>query len=180
MKEIRLEDIRFCQQVMSLVKKVYYNSFPIEERRAWKNIEYLLSLDDSLYHIDVIFYDKQFVGFISWWAFADFNYVEHFAIDSSIRGMGIGTRAISQYIKENKKTVVLEVEQSRCGEMAQCRIAFYSRNGFIAHPDFEYIQPSYGEGLPSVPMMLMTAGVSGDIDLTYVSQLLHKVVYGVG
>lgn len=179
MKEIRLEDIRFCQQVMSLVKKVYYNSFPIEERRAWKNIEYLLSLDDSLYHIDVIFYDKQFVGFISWWAFADFCYVEHFAIDSLNRERGMGTRAVSQFIKDKKKLIVLEVELPGRDEMARRRIAFYMRNGFVAHDNFEYIQPSYGDGLPQVPMMLMTAGVLANVDLEFISQQLHEVVYGV-
>lgn len=179
MKEIRLEDIRFCQQVMSLVKKVYYNSFPIEERRAWGNIESLLVSEDSPYNIDAIFHEGQFIGFISWWAFADFCYVEHFAIDSLNRERGMGTRAVSQFIKDKKKLIVLEVELPGRDEMARRRIAFYMRNGFVAHDNFEYIQPSYGDGLPQVPMMLMTAGVLANVDLEFISQQLHEVVYGV-
>lgn len=179
MKEIRLKDVWFCRHAMPWVKNVYYNSFPPEERRAWENIENLLAFDGSPYHIDAVFCDEQFIGFISWWAFADFDYVEHFAVDSSMRGHGIGTKVISHFVKDRAKPVVLEVELPENGEMAQRRIAFYLRNGFVVHDKFEYIQPSYGEGLPPVPMMLMTSGASASVDLKYISQQLHEVVYGV-
>lgn len=179
MKEIRLEDVRICQQVMLRVEKLYYNSFPSEERRAWKDIERLLMVENSPYSVEVILRGGEFVGFISWWKFVDFCYVEHFAIETTMRGMGIGASAISKFIEDRVMPVVLEVELPGSGEMARRRISFYSRNGFVAHEDFEYIQPSYGEGLPLVPLMLMTAGISENVDLKHISQQLHETVYGV-
>lgn len=179
MEEIRLENISFCRQLMMRLKKLYCNSFPPEERRAWNDIERRLSVEKSPYNIEVILNGGEFAGFISWWQFADFCYVEHFAIEPAMRGMKIGARAISQFIENRAIPIVLEVELPESGEMARRRIAFYSRNGFTAHADFEYIQPSYGEGLPSVPLMLMTAGTSTHVDLKQISRQLHEVVYGV-
>lgn len=179
MEEIGFEDVRFCQQMMQLVEGLYYNSFPPEERRAWKDIEQLLADEKSPYNIDVILRGGEFAGFISWWKFSDFCYVEHFAVETTMRGKGIGAIAISKFVEDRTVPVVLEVELPGSGEMAQRRIAFYSRNGFVAHEDFEYIQPSYGEGLPPVSLMLMTAGMSEDVDLKQMSKQLHVVVYGV-
>lgn len=179
MKEIRLKNVRFCQQAITEVKESYFNSFTPEERRVWNDIERLLTIDDSPYNIDVILCGDEFVGFISWWQFADFCYVEHFAVEPICRGYGIGAGAISRFVESRTMPVVLEVELSESGEMARRRIQFYSRNGFVAHADFEYIQPSYGEGLPPVRLMLMTARASVDVDLEYMSRQLHKVVYGV-
>lgn len=179
MKEIRLKNIRFCRRSMIQTKKLYYNSFPPEERRAWNDIERRLSVEKSPYNIEVILNGGEFAGFISWWQFADFCYVEHFAIEPAMRGMKIGARAISQFIENRTNPIVLEVELPESGEMARRRIEFYLRNGFVAHSDFDYIQPSYGEGLPLVPMMLMTAGASANVNLKHISQQLHEVVYRV-
>ncbi len=179
MEEVRFENIRFSEQAMLWVKKLYYNSFPPEERRTWSDIERLLATASSPYNIDLILHGGEFVGFISWWQFLDFCYVEHFAVESARRGVGIGARAISQFVERSLMPVVLEVELPRNGEIAQRRIAFYLRNGFVAHPDFEYIQPSYGDGLPSVPLMLMTARISENVNLKHLSRRLREVVYGV-
>ncbi len=179
MKDIRLENIRFCQHLMMRVRELYYNSFPPEERRAWNNIQQLLVTDSSPYNIDVVLCGGDFVGFISWWQFPTFCYVEHFAVEPTMRGEGIGSRTVLQFVENRAMPIVLEVELPQEGVVARRRIAFYSRNGFMAHADFEYMQPSYGKGLPSVPLMLMTVGMSVDVDLKAITQQLHEVVYGV-
>ncbi len=179
MREISLINLHFYQQATSTIKEIYFNSFPPEERRSWNSIKILLSQNNSPYNIDIILCDGEVAGFISWWQFLDFCYVEHFAIKQSMRGMGIGVKAITQFTTKINTITVLEVELPNSGEMAQRRIEFYSRNGFIAHPHFEYIQPSYGAGLPPVPLMLMTANTPSHIDLNSISRQLHNVVYGV-
>lgn len=179
MREISLTKLHFYQQATSAIKEIYFNSFPPEERRSWDSINHLLSQNNSPYNIYIILCDGEVAGFISWWQFLDFCYIEHFAIKQSMREMGIGAKAITQFAETRNSLVVLEVELPNSGEMAQRRIAFYTRNGFTAHPHFEYIQPPYGNGLPSVPLMLMTANTPSHIDLNNISQQLHSVVYGV-
>ena len=179
MREVSLIKLHFHQQATSAIKEIYFNSFPPEERRSWDSINHLLSQNNSPYNIDIILCDGEVAGFISWWQFLDFCYIEHFAIKQSMRGMRIGTKAISQFTETKNMPIVLEVELPNSGEMAQRRIAFYAQNGFTAHPHFEYIQPSYGAGLPPVPLMLMTANTPSSIDLNNISQQLHSVVYGV-
>lgn len=179
MREISLIKSHFHQQAASTIKEIYFNSFPPEERRSWDSINNLLSQNNSHYNIDIIICNGDVAGFISWWQLRDFCYIEHFAIKQSMRGMGIGTKAISQFTTSTTSTIVLEVELPNRDKMAQRRIDFYSRNGFTSHPHFDYIQPSYGIGLPPVPLMLMTANTPSHIDLNNISQQLHNVVYGI-
>ena len=70
--------------------------------------------------------------------------------------------------------VVLEVEIPD-PPIPKRRIAFYDRSGFrIAHDD--YVQPPYIDGLPSVPMFLMsTAETFTDGQV----RELQQAVYGI-
>lgn len=179
MGRLELKNVILDQHLLSRVEELYYNSFPPEERRPWNSVKSLLKREDIRYKIEVIQQNGKFVGFISSWDFGSFCYVEHFAVESSVRGNGIGAAAISQFVAKSQKGVVLEVELPHCGEMAQRRIGFYNRNGFIAHSDFEYIQPSYGEGLPSVPMLLMSANMGDDLKISVVAKTILRFVYGV-
>ena len=178
MSKIKLKNIAFCEQLLKDVRNLYIKSFPPEERRGWNDIKKLISQGDSPYNIKVIEQNETFVGFISWWKFDEFCYIEHFAIDEQLRGAGIGSSALKAFAEESC-AIVLEVELPDSNEMAKRRIGFYQRNGFIAHEGFNYIQPSYGEGLPSVPMMLMSANGVETQDLVLVAKTIHRFVYGV-
>ena len=175
---LELKNVNLDQHLLSRVEELYYNSFPPEERRPWNSVKSLLKREDVQYKIEVIQQNDKFVGFISSWDFGAFCYIEHFAVISEMRGAGIGASAISQFVEKAQKGVVLEVESADCGEMAQRRIGFYSRNGFDVHADFEYVQPSYGEGLPSVPMLLMSANMGDDLKISVVAKTILRFVYG--
>ena len=177
MAEINIKKWQHNQQSLSIIKEIYFNSFPPEERRQWSNIEQLLSQNSSSYNIYLIYAEETIAGFISYWKFDEFCYIEHFAIDQTLRGQGIGTIAIKKFLMQQDKPTILEVEPAECGAVAQRRIDFYLRYGFSLHPDFEYIQPSYGENLPPVPLMLMSAGQLGDLKLTSITDILHRIVY---
>lgn len=179
MSEVKLYNIGKWQHLLREIKLLYVNSFPIEERREWTGIECLLQTEMSGYNMKVIMHNNQFAGFISWWKFDCFCYVEHFAINHNMRGKGTGAQALMQFINEVKSAVVLEVELPQEGEMARRRIDFYCRNGFVAHSHFNYIQPPYSKELPSVPLMLMTANAPANIDLNHIASTLHNKVYDV-
>ena len=179
MSKIRLKNIAFCKQSLVDIEQLYIKSFPPEERRDWSDIKRLISQDVSPYNIEVIEQNETFVGFISWWNLEQFCYIEHFAIEERLRGAGIGTLAIKTFVEKINNGVVFEVELPNLNEMAKRRIDLYRRNGFVAHEMFGYIQPSYGEGLPSVPMMLMSANNVSDIDLPFIAKTIHRFVYGV-
>lgn len=164
-------------KVPDRVRKLYFESFPPEERREWPAVERLLAARRGRMAMFEIFLCGRQAGFITWWNMDGFAYVEHFAVDPRYRGGGVGRNAIVSFVAAVGRPVVLEVEPASTGEMARRRIAFYERCGFTAHPVYEYIQPPYGPGLPPVPLMLMTAG--GDVSLPEAASALHLHVYGV-
>lgn len=179
MGEIKLQNVKICRQLLNDVKDLYFKSFPPEERRSWESVKRLLQADCSAYNLKVIMCQEGFAGFISYWHFEEFCYVEHFAINPQLRGCGIGSSVLQQFVGEIDCPVVLEVELADSGEMARRRIAFYLRIGFEAHANFEYLQPSYGDSLPAVPLMLMTINAPSNFDLKKVAQILYREVYGI-
>ncbi|MDE6628869.1 MAG: GNAT family N-acetyltransferase [Muribaculaceae bacterium] len=169
-----------CDGVHEQIERIYMESFPESERRPagewWRMIcggEFPLQLmvicDDE---------GKETVGFISFWRFSGFVYVEHFAVDARFRCGGTGSRALGEFLKRIDMPVVLEVERRGANDMADRRIGFYSRMGFHTVDDFDYVQPPYAPGLPSVPLLLMSTrpeAVAPDV----VAATLFREVYGV-
>ncbi|MBD5244598.1 MAG: GNAT family N-acetyltransferase [Barnesiella sp.] len=175
-EEVGLDCATGYSSRIDCVKKIYLSSFPEEERRPWHE---LMRLTDSVggpFGFYIVNYGKRPAGLITAWAFPEFTYIEHFAIDSSCRGKGVGARILKEFVKKQSNPVVLEVEPESDGPLARRRIGFYKRCGFIAFPDFNYVQPPYAPGLPSVSLMLMAT--SADLNLNKVASTLHARVYG--
>lgn len=158
------------------LRAVYLESFPPEEQRQWSDIERRAALPSQPLRFTELLWLGRPAGLISWWNFPDWAYLEHFAVDSSLRGGGIGAAAIRKWLRMIGKPAVLEVELPDANDMAQRRIQFYERLGFKAHPQWPYTQPPYSPGLPSVPLMLMTHGEIRN--LQEVETVLHTQVYG--
>ena len=162
---------------LSVVLHIYELSFPIDERR---DTDAVLSLveNEKRFTLEAVCDDNRVVGFISWWNFTDWRYVEHFAIDESLRGRGIGHEVLREFLSRNSTLVVLEVEPPI--DVDSCRrVAFYRSLGFVLHNDFTYIQPSYGAGRASIELRLMSCGDGNSFDCSCVEKILHRVVYGV-
>ena len=112
-------------------------SFPKEEFRDYEGQKKLL--DNPKYSIVSRFAgNDKLIGFISFWSLNGFNFIEHFAVNPSQRGQGTGSKMLKEFIKESDKPVVLEVELPG-NEMAERRIGFYERNGFLLNT-FDYYQ----------------------------------------
>lgn len=144
--------------------RLYNQAFPAEERRPYTDAQHLdsfIKMKGGKFHGIALKDGDLFVGFLTYWTFEKYIYIEHFAITPEKRGRNIGRTLIEQLIKTVGENILLEVERPDTEE-AQRRIKFYERLGFRARLDLDYVQPPYAKGLPEVPMILMT---HGNVDL---------------
>lgn len=102
------------------------------------------------------------LGFLTYWRFPGFTYVEHFAISPDFRGRGFGAEAIAAFVEMQHRPVVLEAELAGSNPMAGRRVAFYQRQGFEVLPQ-PYLQPSYPtRGAEPLPMHILVANPQDD------------------
>ncbi len=162
---------------LSFIERIYTEAFPPDERREFADVVRLLE-EEEAFSILLISNDDTPIGFISYWEWDDFAYIEHFAVDSRCRGAGYGATAITEFSRQMHKPIVLEVEMP-LDSISQRRIGFYERVGFTlcTRP---YIQPPYAPDKKPLELYLMTYG---EIDLSQaferVVAQIHRQVYGV-
>ena len=157
---------------------LYESAFPAIERRdsnAWKQ----MWKENPLFHIDeILLTDNTFAGFITYWDFTDFVYVEHFATMPQVRNQGIGKKVIEALKQKISPPIVLEVEEPT-NEMATRRISFYEKQGFsIIHKP--YMQPPYHKGDNYFPLLIMATNETyAQTHFEQIVQTLYKYVYEV-
>ena len=88
------------------------------------------------------------------WESAEFIYVEHFCIDSTLRNQGFGSRAL-QLLLETGKTVILEIDPP-VDDISRRRKGFYERCGFAANP-YPHIHPPYHQDHSGHALVVMSA-----------------------
>lgn len=175
---IRLQPIRTSDvQHYQFMENLLINAFPPEEYRSLEELRNYTDHTDN-FHNNLILDGNTPIGFITYWDFNNFYYVEHFAIDPNQRNGGYG-KSVLEHLSENlHRPIVLEVEMP-VEEMAQRRINFYKRQGFTLW-EKEYQQPPYKPGDPFLPMYLMVKGdLQCDRDFEEVKRRIHKEVYNV-
>lgn len=153
---------------------IYKNSFPSDERRTLKSQQELIK--NNQYSFFKVTKDEALVAIIAIWNFQDFLFIEHLAAKKEMRGKGIGTELLKEYLSKSKKQIVLEVERPK-NEIANKRIEFYKKIGFKLN-DFDYIQPSYGIDKKPIPLLLMTYPKRiSDSEFQSIRKKLHTIVY---
>lgn len=162
------------------LEEIYMTSFPADERREWALVERLADDPASpMTMLKITDSGGRAAGLLTIWRFDGLSYIEHFAVDSSRRGSGLGSKVLSQVVKaEMPVPIVIEVEppgDPAYGPMAARRVDFYRRHGFTAFEDFDYVQPPYAPGLKEVVLMLMAT--RDDVDLGRAASLIHRHVY---
>lgn len=151
--------------------ELYEQSFPWSERRDEYSLLQKIA-DDDHFFCNALFIDNKFVGLFSFWDFQTFRYIEHFAVLPSLRNEKIGTATLSAFLREST-SVVLEVEHPN-DDLSKRRLAFYERLGFqLMCP--EYMQPSYHEDEPDLPLLLLQWGSVSNVK-DVVSEI-YKTVY---
>lgn len=150
MRLIKLENIsdEFFEQAWEL----YKDAFPLKMRRS-KEVQALV-IKNPLYNFDVFLNDHGFIGFMFWWNFDHYSYIEHFSVSAVHRNRGFGKMILEQFICRHDKPIVLEVELPNSA-VDKRRIKFYETLGFKLNIH-SYQLPSLNDGKSVVPLMLMT------------------------
>lgn len=138
-------------------KKIYElmeTAFPREEIRTYENG--FRQLTNPNYRILVSKNEAdEILGFIADWDLGAILFLEHFAVDQAIRGLGIGSKMMAAYLKQAVKPVMIEVEDDQT-EIGMRRIGFYRRAGFQLS-EFGYLQPILrGDAKKEIPLKIMS------------------------
>jgi len=143
--------------------KLYEEAFPPNERRDVDKINELVFSSNEL-SINAIIDDETLCGMMIYWKFADFYYLEHFAIFPEMRNRKLGERTLDLMKGIAKgETIILEAEPAD-NELATRRIEFYKRNGFSILRE-NYIQPPYSPDKEKISLWIMGFNTDGkDID----------------
>lgn len=163
----------FPHPLHQFAEDILVNSFPEEER---PDIETLRRRDTSMFHFDVITQDKRPVGILTYWDFPDFTYIEHFAIEATLRNHRIGSEALTKFMKR-KGTIALEAEPPE-SPLAIRRLNFYQRHGLSPVP-FEYTQPNYREGERALPLIILSNKQISHPEFEKIKNTLYREVYKV-
>lgn len=154
---------------------IYLSAFPQEERRELENIEWQLA-NNECYNMYAIRHEGEVVGMFVYWDFEATVYIEYLAMDATLRGGGLGTKALTQMIELiGPRKVIFEVELPE-NEIATRRIEFYKRFNFQLWDQIPYEQPPYRATDDWFPMHLMTNGEEPNAEDI---ALLHQRVYNV-
>lgn len=173
---IKLLPVSDSMELNDVLKQIYEDSFPPDERREWFEINELIQYPNFIFYR--IFINDELIGLISVWNLTHFVFIEHFAIHKKLRGKSLGTQVINQIIAETNKTVIVEVEEPFSGT-AQRRIVFYERLGFVVCNGI-YYQPPYSAEKNKVKMLLMSyPNLLTTIEFTEVKSLIYRIVYKV-
>lgn len=144
--------------------KLYNSSFPENERRLYKDAGHLanfIKMKGGKFHAFAIKDGDLFLGFLSYWVFEGYVYIEHFAVQPEHRGRNIGSKLLQHLVREVSPNILLETELP-VDDITRRRVKFYERNGFRPREEIKYIQPPYSSDQKPVELLLMT---HGDVDL---------------
>ena len=151
---------------------LFESAFPKSERPDFDDLEGR----PSNFHFMVATNDDEPIGILTYWTFEEFVYVEHFAIDEEMRDQGFGKAAFLNFLSQQHKQVLFEVELPH-DEESEHRIEFYSSMGLCQNPQ-DYVQPSYRNPQQlAVPMLVMSKYELDDDAFEEMRDLLYREVY---
>lgn len=141
------EDLYFSQ-----IWQIYQEAFPVTEKRNLQQQKRILK--NQNYNLSAIFSSGTIAGLIGWWDFPSLRFIEHIAIAQKFRGGGLGSQFLNEFIEQNNKPILLEVEKPE-DEISVRRIEFYKRLGFHLNI-VDYLQPPYQKEQEPLPLFVMT------------------------
>lgn len=158
----------------SKIYELMTEAFPPSEIRNEDGQRNLLS--HPAYQLYTVKNKEEVHGLLAVWMFDTFDFIEHFAVDASLRGNGIGGMLLKDYLENTQKTVFLEVEEPKT-DIAKRRIGFYERAGFCLNDD-DYIQPDLQKGQSSLLLKNMTyPHKSSKEEFAHMKQHIFETVY---
>lgn len=153
---------------------IYGSSFPLNERRGIDDQMKIFS--DDTYFLEIWVDGQQVLGFIGWWDCGDLSFVEHYAIHSGSRSSGYGSAFLSEWMKGQSKSIILEIEPV-VDEITLRRKNFYTRLGFVEN-DIEHTQPPFHKETGAVPMRIMSypQSISKDTYVRYSKKQREEIM----
>lgn len=151
MRKIDIRD--FDHPLYKAFQTLYACSFPIFEQRT--TAQQKAAFACANYHLTACENDATLVGFISYWEFDTYLYVEHFAISTLIRGKGYGCEVLRDFIRSTRKIVLLEIDPVT-DSVSAARLRFYRKCGFHENP-YPHRHPAYRAGYAPHPLIVLTA-----------------------
>lgn len=118
--------------------ELYLSSFPTYEIR--RKEEHLKALKDENFFPMVVIEKGKFIGFIFYWKWTNYRYVEHFSIKSELRGKNYGTKVLKEICSEGDN-IILEIDPP-VDTISIKRFDFYNKAGFKFN-NYKYFHPAY-------------------------------------
>ncbi len=155
--------------------KIMEESFPPDERRTY--IGQKSAMDEENYCVYTYEDSGKIVAFFTVWFLEGFVFAEHFAVDKKYRNHGIGTKLIKKVLDSLSLPLLLEIELENSSETAKRRADLYRRLGFNIN-QYEYEQPSYGQGKSTIPMHIVSypQGLTKTEFLEY-KKIIYREIY---
>ncbi|WP_435951933.1 GNAT family N-acetyltransferase [Dryocola sp. BD626] len=133
------------------VDALYESAFPFHEKREPE--AKASALKNDRYALQAWFDGEQFIGMIGAWRFDGFTYIEHLAVNGTLRAQGYGKRMLSQFLQMHPLTI-LEIDPLTT-EIAHKRLRFYQSLGFCEN-DYAHYHPSYHVGTPDHDLIVLS------------------------
>ena len=152
--EIQKKILSICdRELLSGVWTIYENSFPQSEMRTLSNLRDVMQGEHckiAAYHVN-----GDVIGFIVYWEYSSFVYVEFFAVSNLKRNGGYGSYIIRDFIEDFKsKPIILEIDNI-CDDISKRRHGFYVREGFLLN-DFKHAPTAYNDINDTLNLHIMT------------------------
>ncbi len=109
---------------------LYEESFPEAERR--KRADHLRACTDVRFFPSSAWEGRELIGLLFFWEWDSYRYLEHLAVNPSLRGKGHGSRML-RHLRDSEHTVILEVDPL-VNELSVRRLQFYERAGYTLTP----------------------------------------------
>jgi ribosomal protein S18 acetylase RimI-like enzyme len=172
-KKINLDEYDFFYDHLS-------NHFPDSERKSRESE--LKTFSNEIFKPNFIYFNEKIVGYLCYWELDEFCFIEHFAILEEYRNKGIGTSFLKHFIQNKNKNIILEVDIPNANDfknIALRRINFYKRIGFKVN-EYEYYQPSFGDGFPQIAMYICSYPNQIDSsEFLNIQNLIYRFIYEI-
>ena len=134
----------------SAVDALYVKAFPWHEQRELAAKQQ--ALRDPHYALEAWFDGDLFIGLSGSWQFTGYSYIEHLAIDDTLRSRGYGKRLLAG-ILERAPLTILEIDPLT-SDIAHKRLRFYETMGFRAS-SWSHSHPSYHAGIADHALLVL-------------------------
>lgn len=169
---MQLQRIDAAHPLFEAAFTLYEQSFPPNERRT--RADHLRALEQPAFLPLCAVAENAVLADVFVWDTPAFTYLEHFAVQPSLRGQGIGGKLLDGLFQPDKP-LILEIEPPT-DELKCRRKAFYERHGLRAQPYAHVQLPFQGGGEPAPLIIMSDRAISAQQCRAFQDYLLEQVV----